>query len=73
MRSDSNFVRWYGEGRCWPSSNIVSSNVPTYSPAAATEDTWWKQPASSPPASAIALRVPSTFIASFVAPSAVMS
>ena len=26
--SDSYFVRWYGEGRCWPSSNIVSSKRP---------------------------------------------
>ena len=66
-------MRWYAEGRCWPSSNIVSSKVPTYSPAAATEDTWWKQPASSAPASASALRVPSTFIASLVASAAVMS
>ena len=73
MRSDSNFVRWYGEGRCWPSSNMVSSKGPTKSPAAATDETWWKQPASSAAASSRAWRVPPTFIASLVASSAVMS
>ena len=71
--SDSYFVRWYGEGRCWPSSNIVSSNRPWYSPAAATEDTWWKQPTFSFSASSRAWRVPPTFIASLVSSSAVMS
>ena len=28
IRSDSNFVRWYGEGSPWSTSNIVSSQNP---------------------------------------------
>ena len=29
IRSASNFVRWYGDGRCWPSSNMSSVNGPS--------------------------------------------
>ena len=28
IRSDSNFVRWYGWSSGWPSSNMSSVNVP---------------------------------------------
>ena len=66
-------MRWYGEGRRWPSSNMDSSKTPLKSPEAATEETWWKCPASSRPASSTALRVPPTFICSFISSEAVMS
>jgi len=50
-----------------------SSKTPRKSPEAATEDTWWKWPTSSLPASATALRVPPTFMVSFISSEAVMS
>ena len=48
MRSASYFVRWYGDGRCWPSANISSVKWPGYSPATATDDTWCRQPDAEP-------------------------
>ena len=42
-------------------------------PAAATEETWWRMPASSALASSTALRVPPTLSFSFASSSAVMS
>ena len=51
----------------------ASTRTLTAALPAATEETWWKHPASRRAARSRALRVPSMFIASLVASSAVMS
>jgi hypothetical protein len=49
---------------------MSSRNTPSYSPAAAIEDTWWKCPASMAFANSTALRVPSMLTCTCAASSA---
>ena len=73
IRSASYFVRWYGDVSGWPSSNMSSVNTPSWSPATATEETWWRQPTPSRLATVTTASVPPTFTASLTASSVVMS
>ncbi|MDT4860544.1 hypothetical protein FQZ97_951140 [compost metagenome] len=49
---------------------MSSRNTPSYSPAAAIDDTWWKWPAAIALANSTVLRVPSTFTAIWLSSSA---
>ena len=73
LLADQALVRWYGDGSRWPSSNIDSLNRPAWSPATATDDTWWKQPARMSAAAASASCVPPTLTRVLVSSSALMS
>ncbi len=66
-------MRWYGDGRLCPSSNMSSVKCPSYVPAIAIEDAWWKIPACSSLARSTAFCVPATLSSTFSVSSAVMS